>query len=331
MKAGIGAAIFATCLCASSTLTAQNTQIRGFADVVTSVEDDEATFGFGEWDLFITSQLNDRFSFLGETVFKYTPTSATQFSVGVERIIIKFNIAGNHNFLVGKHHTPLIYWNDTYHHGRVFFPTIYRPLLFDARIIPIHTTGISFRGQNLGKLRFGYDLMLGNGIGSSEVFDDNKGKSITAAAHFKPVDGLRIGVAYYHDNIEEGHDGPLDWKVDQSLFTGSVAYFGDKFEVLAEGIVGINKTDTTGRQQSLAWYAYGGYKITEKIVPYVRVDQLRYEAGEIYFHNDNTTSFVGGLRYNVNYLIAIKAEYEHQKSDLEGDLNKFTVQLAVGF
>lgn len=330
------AAISVIFFCGPIFLYGQTTQIRGFADVLASFEDDEGTFGLGEQDLFITSQLNDRFSFLGETVFRYTPSSATQFSVSIERIIVKFNIKGNHNLLVGKHHTPVNYWNDTYHHGRVFFPTIYRPLLFDAHIIPIHTTGISLRGQNLGDVKFGYDLMLGNGIGTSEIFDDNKAKSLTAAVHIKPSEGLRIGTSWYHDVIPEGtattHDGALKWKVNQNLLTASVSYFGDKkFEFLAEGTLGFNKTDTTGVQQTVAWYAYAGIKIKEKFVPYIRIDQLHYQAGEIYYHKDNTTSFVGGVRYNINYLIAVKLEYQHQRFEEEGNMNRLTAQLAVGF
>jgi hypothetical protein len=151
------------------------------------------------------------------------------------------------------------------------------------------------------------------------------------AAHIKPIDGLRLGVSWYNDNIENDHHGTLTWPVKQNLFTGSVSYFGDKFEILAEGTLGINKTDTTGAQQSLAWYAYGGYKITEKIVPYIRIDQLAYDDGEIFFHNNDMTSFVGGIRYNINYLIAVKLEYENRKSDEMGDMNLFSAQLAIGF
>ena len=328
------AAILLICFYASVTLYGQNTQIRGFGDVLTSVEDGEMTFGFGEQDLFITSQLNDRFSFLSETVFRYTPSTATQFSVSIERIIVKFNIKGNHNLLVGKHHTPVNYWNDTYHHGRVFFPTIFRPILFDAHIIPIHTTGISFRGQNLGDMKFGYDLMLGNGIGSSEVFDDNKGKSITAAVHIKPREGVRLATSWYHDVIPEGtttQDHILEWQVSQNLYTASASYLGEKFEWLAEGTLCFNKSDTTGSQQTVAWYVYGGIKIKEKIVPYIRLDQLHFQEGEIYYHKNNTTAFVGGIRYNINYLIALKLEYQHQRFEEGQDMNRLTAQLAVGF
>lgn len=335
MRAILLATVLFLVFSTSIRLYGQNTQIRGFADVLTSIQNDRLSFGFDEQDLFITSQLSDRFSFLGESVFKFTPSSPTTFSVSIERIIIKYNFAGNHNLLIGKHHTPVNYWNDTYHHGRVFFPTIYRPLLFDAEIIPIHTSGISFRGQNLGDLRFGYDLMVGNGIGSVDVFDENEGKSLTAAVHIKPIDGLRIGVSWYHDDIAKGskmHDGDiLDWEVRQNLLGVSVSYFGDKFEVLAESTFASNKTDTTGIKQTIAMYAYAGYKIKEKVVPYVRVDWLDFQEGEILFHKDNTNSFVGGIRYNINYLIALKLEYQHQHTELEGSSDKFTAQLAVGF
>jgi len=326
--------IFLATSCFTENIFAQNTQIRGFVETLASLQKEKVSMGFGEQDLFITSELSDRFSFLGESVFKFTTTTPTKFSVSIERIVIKYNIAGNHNLLVGKHHTPINYWNDTYHHGRVLFPTIYRPLLFDANIIPIHTTGISLQGQNLGNIKFGYDFLLGNGIGSTDVEDNDKRKSITAAVHIKPVDGLRIGVSWYNDVIAKGaidHGNALRWQVKQNLVTGSAAYFGDKFELLAEGTFGTNKTDTTGSKNTAATYVYAGVKIKEKVVPYIRFDQLHFQEGEIFFHKDNTTSIVGGIRYNINYLTVVKLEYQHQHSEYTGDINKLTAQLAIGF
>src|SRR3978361_28448 len=187
-----------------SKLFAQDTQIKGFIDGITTYQKGQVSFGFEEQDLFITSQINDRISFLGETVFKYSPDSPTDFDVSIERVVFKYNYAGNHSLLFGKQHTPIDYWNDTYHHGRVFFPTIYRPLLFDANIIPLHTTGIRLQGDNLGYVNFGYDFMVGNGLGSTDVQDNDKNKSVTAAIHIKPTDGLQIGTSFYYDVICKG-------------------------------------------------------------------------------------------------------------------------------
>jgi hypothetical protein len=304
-------------------------------DLSTSLEDNKVSFGFGEQDLFITSELSDRFSFLGESVFKFTPSTPTKFSVSIERVIVKYNFAGNHNLLIGKHHTPINYWNDTYHHGRVFFPTIFRPLMFEYDIIPLHTTGVDLQGQNLGDAKFGYDLMIGNGLGSDDVLDNDKRKSVTAALHIKPAEGLRIGFSWYNDEMSAGsrtHGGKLiNWDVRQNLFSPSVAYFGDKVEVLAESTIAINHTDTTGTKQTFTGYLYAGYKIKERLVPYIRLDRLHFQEGEILFDKNNTTSIVGGIRYHINYLTVVKLEYQHEKTELEKDTNKLTFQIAIGF
>ena len=48
-------------------------------------------------------------------------------------------------------------------------------------MIPIHTLGVRLQGQNLGELNLGYDVVLGNGLSSSDAGDDDLGKSVTAA------------------------------------------------------------------------------------------------------------------------------------------------------
>jgi len=312
----------------------QKTQIKGFVEVITTVEDGKLSFGLGEQDLFITSEISNRISFLGETVFKFSPSSPTKFNVSIERIVIKYNYKGNHNLLVGKHHTPINYWNDTYHHGRVFFPTIKRPLIFQKKIIPIHTTGVSMQGLNLGKLKFGYDFMIGNGLGSSDVLDNDKFKSITAAIHIKPKDGLRIGASYYRDVVSEGAEingKVVKTQINQSLVTGSVAYFGKKFEFLAESTFAINSNDSTGSPLAVASYAYAGLRLKKKWVPYIRVDNLNYQAEEILFEADNTTSFIGGLRYEINFLAVVKLEYQYENREIAGNESRVTAQFAVGF
>ena len=323
-------ALFAWVMC-----TAQTTTIRGFVDVNTIMQNKKVSFNLGEQDLFINSELNDRFTFLGESVFKFSVNSPTTFDVSIERIVLKYNIAGNHNLLIGKHHTPLNYWNDTYLHGRVFFPTVGRPLLFEDNIIPLHTTGFGIQGQNLGDLRFGYDFLVGNGIGSNDFMDNDRAKSITAAVHLKPVDNLRFGLSFYHDRIAAGtkvHDGHLLQKqVKQQLVSGSVAYFGKKFEWLSEATYVRDHSDTTGLQKSIGLYAYTGLKIKEKFIPYVRFDYLHYGNGEIFFLKNNATSVTAGIRYAINYLAVVKLEYQQQHRTITGDINKLSAQVAIGF
>lgn len=329
-------AFSAILLLAFAPVQAQETQIRGFADFSASAKSGGVSFAIGEQDLFITSRLNDRLSFLGETVFKYSPSSATRFNVSIERVIMKYNYKGNHNILVGKHHTPVNYWNDTYHHGRVFFPTIERPLMFAAGLLPLHTTGVDFQGQNLGKLKFGYDLMVGNGLASGDVLDNDGHKSVTLALHIKPLDGLRLGGSYYRDKLPKGmhlHEQmeTLKYNVKQQLLSASASYFHGKTEVLAETTMALNKTDTTGTQQTRSAYLYTGYRAGEKWIPYMRIDNITYPDGEVYFSRNNMTTFILGLRYEINFLAVVKLELERSHSVLKGDANKISAQFAVGF
>ena len=152
--------------------------------------------------------------------------------------------------------------------------------MFEYDIIPLHTTGVDLQGQNLGEAKFGYDLMIGNGLGSEDVLDNDKRKSVTAAVHIKPAEGLRIGFSWYNDEMSAGsttHEGKLiNWDVRQNLFSPSIAYFGDKVEVLAESTIGTNHTDTTGTKQTFTGYIYAGYKIKERIVPYVQVRPVTF-------------------------------------------------------
>ncbi|HEV8082150.1 MAG TPA: hypothetical protein VGP55_03060 [Chitinophagaceae bacterium] len=333
------------CIFFYSSVNAQNTQIRGFSAASVTYLDKKISFGFSEQDILITSDLTDRLSFLGETVFRYDDHSTgTKFGVEVERVIMKYNIKGNHNLLFGKHHTPINYWNDTYHHGKLFYPTIDRPLLFISNIIPLHTTGIALQGHDLGKLKFGYDLMVGNGLGSTEIEDNDNNKSLTIAAHIKPADNLRIGASYYYDIISKGasvhshqddqerhEDRVVDWRVVQNLFSGSVAYFGPKFEILAEGTLAVNRTDTTCYKKTLGYYLYAGYKVTDKITPYFRIDDVHFQNGEIFYIKDNKSSFITGINYQINYLANLKLEYQYLHSEITGDRNKISAQIAIGF
>lgn len=324
---------------------AQNTQIRGFSAASANYSDKKISFGFSEQDVLITSDLTDRLSFLGETVFRFDDHSeGTKFGVEVERVIMKYNIRGNHNILFGKQHTPINYWNDIYHHGKLFYPTIDRPLLFIANVIPLHTTGLALQGHDLGKLKFGYDVMVGNGLGASEIEDNDKNKSLTIAAHIKPAENLRIGASYYYDIISKGaavhyhqddqerhEDRAIDWKTVQNIFSASTAYFGNKFEFLGECTLAVNRTDTTCYQHTFGYYVYAGYKINNKVTPYMRVDDVHFQDGEIFYIKDNRSAFTTGINYQINYLANIKMEYQYTYSEVTGNRNRISAQIAVGF
>lgn len=327
------------------------TQLNGFGHLEFTLNQQDETnsyFSIGEHDFFVTSKLRKNISFLGEYVFRFGSGS---YWPSIERSLIKFNYKGNHNIIAGKIHTPVNYWNDTYHHGRLFFPTIDRPMAF-SYFIPLHTLGLQLQGQNLGRLNFGYDVVVGNGIQSTDIVQNDPQFSLTVAAHIKPVDNLRIGFAYYRDYLptntpgaHSGHlpvyqhyNGPLyKGAIDFQLGTFSLAYFADKFEFLSESSYNVTKTDSLGQANNLSSFIYAGYRLKDQHVPFVFADYISVADNDLYTHPLEVVKFGLGYKFEYNHLINIKTilEYEsqlHSKHD-HGLHNRigFRVQLAYGF
>lgn len=329
---------------------AQETTVHGFTHTGVIYNQENFSFSLGEQDYFISSELNDKLTFLGESVFKYSGKSSTAFNVSLERIVLKYNYFGNHSILLGKHHTPIDYWNESFHHGRLFFPTIDRPKLFS--FIPIHTTGISFQGQNLGEHNFGYDLMIGNGMTSSDAKDHDKLKSLTLSIHYKTKQGTQFRMSFYNDkirnNISGAHTGHLKLgkalngyagDVNFQLYSISAARINSKFEFLNEFILSRNSTDSLGVSHNMAAFLYTGYRL-KNLVPYLVIDICKIDPMDLHFINNNLLGFHLGLRYELNYLAAIKMEFIRNYSGksvndkfwVEKSVSDvFKLQFAIGF
>jgi hypothetical protein len=334
------------------------TQLNGFGHVEYTLQQPKGDktssfFSIGEHDFFITSKLNKKISFLGEYVIRFNGSSATNFLPSIERTLVKFNYYKNHNIIAGKIHTPINYWNDVYHHGRLFFPTIDRPLSF-SYLIPLHTLGMQFQGQNLGRLNFGYDVVVGNGISSTDVFNTNSHSSLTAAIHIKPTDGMRIGASYYTDylpnnmsGVHSGHagskphySGPLyKGPVRFRLSAFSFAYFNDRYEILNEFVYNRTITDTLGKANNFSNFLYAGLRIGEKHVPYILIDYLNVDKNDLHAYPIITQKFALGYKHEFTPFINLKSQIEYSSSrlpheahshDMGGALS-LRVQLAYGF
>ena len=319
--------------------SAQETHIHGFTDfsfVTSSQSDKKSAFQLGEYVLYIVSDISDRISFLGESTFEYHDG----FEVDVERVAFRYHLNNHFNFEIGKHHTPLGYWNTSYHHGTVLQPTIGRPIMlsFENRggIMPIHTVGVSLWGHLSSGIY--YEFMLGNGIGSNERSDNDASKSIAIAVHKDLNQHLRVGITSYFDRIAAGllsfqrdEDGriPLTSSVRQSSFGGNTRYKKNSLELLAELMLVRNHSNSsTG--VTLAHYIYGGYQLG-KVTPYLRFDQLRFDNNEPYFLPEDVNQFLIGLRFDISFLAVIRAEYQIIGTENSDNFNRFIIQVALGF
>jgi len=332
----------------------QDTRINGFCNVNAMAIKDNAVipnktvnnyFSLGQYDLFVTSQLTDRISALGETVFEYNPTTQ-HFGIDVERAIVNYAVNNYFNISVGKFHIPLGYWNNAYHHGMVLQPTITRPdaIKFEDEggLLPIHDIGLQVSGDNLGKLNFGYNLMVGNGIASTADGDDNTSKSIIANVHIAPVQGLKLIASSYIDEVPS-NTMTMHMNLTANakatsyrVLNGSLAYMdGNKpLELIAE-YYNVNTTmDSVGSKTTHGYLLYAGYRI-KNFVPYVSYDAIDYQKGEAYFNPNNVKTTILGLRYSFTPLAVVKVEYKYHTyaptTTNTGIKNSLAVQFAFGF
>lgn len=301
-------------------------QVNGFGHIESHFEHlntentSNAYFVIGEQDLFINAIINKRLSFLGETVVKFDSGTKSNFAPSIERARLKYEYRNNHSIIFGKMHSPINYWNDVYHHGRLFFPTIDRPQMF-SYFLPIHTLGLRAQGQNLGKLNFGYDVQLGNGIESSDVFDSGVNYSFLAAMHIKPEYGTRIGASYYYDHLSTNSYGVhahshgahnVDYKgpVDFHMLALSIARFEKKVEILSESALNITRTDTLGYANSFSTYLYLGYNFKEKHTPYIMGDFIHIGEKDLHSEHTSRMKFSLGYKYELDPLANIKFQVE---------------------
>lgn len=320
---------------------AQETMIRGFTNVDYRASDDSAGqkgFNLGQYDLFITSRLTERWSFLGETVFEFDP-DINDFHVDVERVVIGYTINNHFRVDAGKHHNPLGYWNTAYHHGAVMQPTIDRPPLVafedDGGPLPIHTTGVMASGRDLGPAHLGVDVLLGNGIGATADGDNNNAKSVTVAVSSQVTSQIQVGVNGYLDHLAAGTQGlgllALAEPMRQSIVGGYAALMGSALEGIAEYQHIANAPSGLSTTSNDGFFVYGGYRVG-RWVTYARYDQFDVAAADPYYFG--MPSYKGGLvggRWDFSAMTTGKLELRRNEPTGSKKVNELAAQIAIGF
>ena len=167
-------------------------------------------FELGETVLFLQGQASDRLSFLADFNFqpkKYRDGHHSTKVFQVARLQAKYQLSGHHSIVVGKMHTPVNFWNDNYHHGTIFYPTVSRPLAFEE-FVPHHEIAVRWSGENFGQRRFFYDVILGSGQSAENEPFANGINAFALIAGLHPTPRSQIRLAYYEDTILNHEEDP---------------------------------------------------------------------------------------------------------------------------
>jgi hypothetical protein len=318
-------------------------QIRGFGDMTFHGSDAHGThtaFSLGQLNLFVTSDISEKFRLLSEIVFEADPSNSV--GVDVERLLLQYSLNDYFNLSVGRYHTDIGYYNTAYHHSAWLQTAVGRPLLFqfedNGGILPIHNVGASLSGAiPSGKLGLHYVAEVGNGRASSSpqaeavqnVVDENNGKAVNFALYARPnaVHGLQVGFSAYHDSL---HPVGIP-TIGETIFDAYGVLQRPSFEWLNEALLirhavqGGHVFDTPGFYSQVS-KAFGPYR------PYFRYQYVNESPQEPMF------PFVGlqhgpslGLRYDASEAVALKLQYDRTMFRQEPSVNGLQLQFAFTF
>src|SRR6202163_2042374 len=203
-------------------------QWRGFGEVDYKVLDQRkpelGTYGFvpgshgnfytGDFDLLLTSRINDKASVLAEIVFG-EQENAQKFGVDLARVLLKYDYNDHLRMSFGRYQTGIGYYNTAFHSGSWLQTTADRPLIMEfanhGGVLPTQAVGLSFTGSiPSGRLGLNYIAEYGSSdterpaVTNNTFEDENNGNHINLGLFARPdsIPGLQIGGSIYHDRID---------------------------------------------------------------------------------------------------------------------------------
>jgi len=319
-------------------------QIRGFSDVTLHGSNEKGThtaFSLGQLNLFITSEISERFKILSEIVFEANETNAL--GVDVERLMLQYSPNDYFKIAVGRYHTAIGYYNTAYHHSTWLQTAIGRPFLFEFEdgggILPIHNVGVSASGRiPSGTLGLHYVAEFGNGRASRSPLDEavqnrvdeNNHKAFNMALLARPesIQGLQAGFSVYRDVLIP--DGSP--RIGETILSLHAVYVRPGFEWLNEALV--IRHALLG--QSRVLHTPGGYtQISRRFGsyrPFFRYEYINAPSDEPIFSDVGLRHGPSaGLRFDANDAVALKFQYDHTMQRRRPAFDMLTLQFAFTF
>jgi hypothetical protein len=330
-------------------------RIRGFGDITLhgdNYKGDKTSFTLGQLDLFVTSDISERFKFLSEIVFEGGPDNIygvssgenNVFSVDVERMLLQYSQNDYFHLAVGRYHTAIGYYNTEFHHSTWFQTTTDRPFLFQFEdrggILPIHNVGVSASGLiPSGPLGLHYVAEVGNGRASrsplteepvQNVIDETSHKAVNLALFAKPegVRGLQTGFSFYHDLLI-----PLNEPaVSENIFAAHAVFDRSGFEWLNEALLIRHAPQGTARVFNTPGFYTQVSKQFGAFRPYFRYQYVNAANTEPIFPDVKLRAGPSlGIRYDASDFVALKLQYDYTFLRDQPGVNGLALQVGFTF
>lgn len=308
-------------------------------------------FRGGGFIMYVTSQLNEKISVAAELNPHYMVKTGAE--VEIERIFLRYYIKDYFSVRIGRMYNPLGFWNTNYNFGLLLQPTISRPQilqpLHDEGFTQTRDAGFQIEGNEMGSARFFYKFMIGNGISKNggiggTAYALGKDLGYTANLGIEPKDGLKLMVSGYYDDVLTGQitnfGDTVKEDVNYYVLSGSVVYMNpeQKTEFIAEYFAHNYRYESIGTKTTHGAYAYAGYKLTEKFIPYAFAQLALLDDSNPYYNTpkqtiglESTKSLSLGARYRFDPNAVLKLEYQVTYGDVSEYSFGPRLQFAFGF
>ena len=330
-------------------------RIRGFGDINLHGDNqkrDTTSFTLGQLNLFVTSDISERFKFLSEIVFEGGPDNIygvttgqrNTFSVDVERYLVEYSQNDYFKLAAGRWHTAIGYYNTAYHHSTWFQTTADRPFLFAFEdrggILPIHSVGVSASGLiPSGRLGLHYVAEVGNGRASrtplaeepvQNVIDDQTHKAYNLALFARPeaVPGLQVGFSAYRDLLAPANMP----RIDETILAAHAVFVRPSFEWLNEALVvrhaplGSGNTFNTPGFYTQVSKKFGSYR------PYFRYQYVNASNAEPIFPDIKLRQGPSvGIRFDASESVALKLQYDYTALRQQAAVSGLALQIGFTF
>jgi hypothetical protein len=311
-------------------------QVQGYADVgfgnplqeklpVGGLQGTTASLQIADLDLFFSSSLSERWSFLSELLI--TSDFTNEFGAELDRMLIQYRPNKYLRVGFGKFNSGIGFYPDEFHRAKFFQTVTGRPMMFsdedNGGILPLHQVGITVQGEiPSGAFGLHYLAELSNGRsfreGSAEIqnwVDSNNIKAVNGGLFAKPdaFPALQLGFSVYRDTLD-----PNAGQVRETITAVHAVYLKPAVEFINEAAVLKHQNEASGiTSTSKSFYTQLSYRV-RVARPYVRYDYQDVPLTDHVFTLGDVTAPLGlrkaisvGSRFEVNPFVVFKVQYDH--------------------
>jgi hypothetical protein len=296
----------------------------------------------GDFDLLLTSRINDKAGVLSEIVFG--EGDAQSYGVDIERFLFKYDFDDRLRMSFGRYHTAIGYYNTAFHSGKWLQTTADRPLIMEfaahGGLLPTQAIGVSVTGLiPSGKLGLNYLAEYGSSdtirpeiSGSGVMEDENNGNSINLGLFARPdaVRGLQVGTSFYHDRISYFEISPSA-RAGQTIVNGHVVYARYGVEFLNEVFLIRHALEQSNVVLNMPAFYTQFSKQLGRFRPFFRYQYLNANPRSMFEEVRLRHGPSFGARYDVNDNVAFKMQLDHTIRSGQPDLNGLQTQVAFTF